>query len=104
MPKLVKLIESGESSIWRGNIFRVRGIYPYEDIVDFMVFETQQDDRPYGLLVSSGYKAGLILVRLPEESCSADGGLDKKWIIENWEKWIYPDCALSEVYLIDRYQ
>jgi hypothetical protein len=100
-----KLIDSLSSSIFRGNVLRVRGKYPYEEYVDFMVFETPSKDRPYGLIVTSGYKAGLILVYLPAESSSAEGaGLDRKWIVNNWDKWIYPDCNISDVYLIDGYE
>ena len=100
----LKLIDFEDSSIWHGNVFRVLGKYPYEKFVDFMVFETQFEDKPYGLIVVSGYKAGLILVYLPKESSFVGGGLDKKWIVSNWDKWIYPDCDVSDVYLIDRYE
>lgn len=104
MAEKIKLLESKGGSIWRGNIFRVRGKYPYEELVDFMVFETQSDDRPYGLIVTSGYKAGLVLVYLPKESSSVEGGVDKEWIASNWNKWIYPDCNVSDVYLLDGYE
>ncbi|WP_258554832.1 Imm45 family immunity protein [Pragia fontium] len=45
-------------------IFRLLGQWPYEALVDFMVinlFDT------YGLVVSSGYKTGLILFLFPDE-------------------------------------
>jgi hypothetical protein len=99
-----KLVDLQEKTIRRGNILRVPGRHPYENYVDFMVFETQCEDRPYGLIISSGYKAGLILIRLPKESFGVGGGIDKEWTISNWDKWIYPDCNVSEVFLIDGYE
>ena len=99
-----KLVESKSDSFWRGNIFRARGKYPYEELVDFMIFDTQLEDRPYGLIVTSGYKAGLILVYLPKECSSIDGGIDREWVVSNWNNWIYPDCNVSDVYLIDGYE
>ncbi|WP_090268559.1 Imm45 family immunity protein [Pseudomonas panipatensis] len=104
MVSKVRLVDYKESSIWHGNVLRACGKYPYEEFVDFMVFETQSEDTPYGLIVTSGYKAGLILVCLPKESSSVAGGVDKEWIVSNWERWIYPDCDVSDVYLIDRYE
>jgi hypothetical protein len=100
----VRLVDYKNCSFARGNIFRARGEYPYEESVDFMIFESQIEERPYGLIVTSGYKAGLILINLPRESSSVDGGLDKEWVVSNWEKWIYPDCDVSDVYFIDRYE
>jgi hypothetical protein len=102
MDKNMKLIDSKNNCIARGEILRVKGKYPYEELVDFMVFETMEKNTPYGLMVTSGYKAGLILVYLPEVS-NVSGGLDKNWVVSNWKQWIYPDCDVSEVCLIDGY-
>lgn len=100
---MIRLVDLQDKLIWRGNVFRVRGKFPYEDCVDFMVFETQFEDRPYGLIVTSGYKAGLVLLYLPEESNSPQGGVNKEWVVSNWNKWIYPDCEVSDVFFIDKY-
>ncbi|MFW5393695.1 Imm45 family immunity protein [Yersinia sp. 2544 StPb PI] len=100
----MKLIESREKYISRGTVFRLPAVWPYEELVDFMVFETQDDERPYGLIVSSGYKAGLFLVKLPMESVSDEGnGLSTEWIINNWAKWIYPECNVEDVHIIEQY-
>ncbi|PAU53600.1 hypothetical protein BZL41_23160 [Pseudomonas sp. PIC25] len=102
---MVRLIDLKENFIWHGNVLRLPGKYPYEKFVDFMVYETQDKDRPYGLIVTSGYKAGLILVQLPRECSSTEGGgIRKDWLVSNWEKWIYPDCNVAEVNFIDRYE
>lgn len=103
--KFIKLIEYKNKSICRGNVFRLPAVWPYEDWVDFIVFETQDSDRPYGLMVSSGYKAGLFLIKLPSESISDEGyALSTNWIITNWEKWIYPECDVKDVYLFEGYE
>ncbi|MBF4554927.1 hypothetical protein H7698_02510 [Pseudomonas sp. p50] len=99
-----KIVESQAQSILRGDIIRVSGKYPYEHNVDFMMFETNSEDSPYGLIVTSGYKAGLILVYLPKESNSDEGGLSKAWLVSNWKKWVYPDCDISDGYLIGGYE
>ncbi|WP_404684815.1 Imm45 family immunity protein [Raoultella terrigena] len=100
----MKLIDYKEKSISRGTVFRLPANWPYEEWVDFMLFETQDDERPYGLIVSAGYKAGLFLIKLPIESISDEGlGISTEWVIANWAKWIYPECDVSDVYLIDGY-
>lgn len=100
----MKLIDYKEKNISRGTVFRLPANWPYEEWVDFMLFETQDDERPYGLIVSSGYKAGLFLIKLPIESISDEGlGISTEWVIANWAKWIYPECDVSDVYLIDGY-
>jgi len=104
MIEKVKLVESTEDSVWRGNILSLPAKYPYEDFVDFMVFETKDRDRPYGLIVTSGYKAGLVLVHLPAESSALGRGVDRIWLVSNWNTWIYPDSDVSSVYLIDGYR
>lgn len=47
MVEKIRLIEFSGASIDRGSVFRVCGEYPYEKAVDFMLFETQPEDRPY---------------------------------------------------------
>lgn len=104
MWKPVKLTDLKKQTLYHGNILRLPAQWPYEEFVDFMVFDTQDPERPNGLIVSSGYKAGLILVRLPKESGLTEiGGLSTQWVINNWERWIYPECNVNDVYVIDRY-
>lgn len=101
MIEKTKLVQVTAESISRGSILSVPGKYPFEEIVEFMLFETQEADTPYGLITVSGYKAGLILVRLPKESVSANGGVDKVWFLANWDKWVYPDCDVNDVCFIE---
>ncbi len=100
---MTKLIDCTSDAFQRGSVFRVLGKYPYEETVDFMVFETPEGDRRFGLMVTTGYKAGLTLVRLPAESNHGTRGLSKDWVIANWAKWIYPDCDVSQVAVYEGY-
>lgn len=100
----MKLVNYKNKSIKRGTVLRLPAVWPYEEWVDFMVFETQDDERPYGLIVSSGYKAGLFLIKLPTESISDEGhGLSTEWLINNWAEWIYPECNVEDVHILDEY-
>ena len=98
----IKLVECSDSVIARGQVFRVPASWPYESIVDFMVVDIPDDSFGHSLVVASGNKSGLVLVHLPLESCASDEhGISREWVISNWEKWIYPDCSVEDVYLVD---
>lgn len=92
-----KLIDLEESSLFRGSVFRFPARHPYEEFVDFMLFDTHSEQRRYGLMVTSGYKAGIMLVHLPADCESLDGGVDRNWVISNWKTWIYPECDVTDV-------
>ncbi|MBT0718263.1 hypothetical protein HGT71_08270 [Rosenbergiella epipactidis] len=97
----MKLIDYMNKSIKRGTVFRLPAVWPYEEWVDFMVIDLFET---HGLVVSSGHKAGLILISLPIESMSAeDRALSTEWVITNWDKWIYPECNVENVNILDEY-
>lgn len=81
-----------------GGVFRFPAKYPYEDIVDFMIFNPNEEGKGLGLITSSGYKAGLISVVLPVEA--GEKCICKDWLLKNWKKWVYPEC---EVYVSVNY-
>ncbi|WP_445656978.1 Imm45 family immunity protein [Achromobacter sp. NCFB-sbj8-Ac1-l] len=98
MNKFVKLMDAPGDGLWHGNILRLKAKWPYENVVDFMVFDTLDAERPSGLIVTSGHKAGLILVHFPVICCNDNGrGVRKKWLIDNWDLWVYPDCSVDKV-------
>lgn len=104
MSEFVRLIEFNGDEIRRGAVFRVRAVWPYESAVDFLVFETSDSSSSYGLMVSSGSKAGLTLVHLPKAAdCLTSPGLSTQWVRKNWSDWIYPDCALGDVFISNGY-
>ncbi|WP_407923242.1 Imm45 family immunity protein [Cupriavidus agavae] len=101
--KIRKLLDIRERSIRYGSVFRVLGKWPYEPLVDFLLVYSPGCDRKSNLVVSTGHKAGLIMERLPLESSLEHGanGISTKWAISNWDEWIYPDCPIEDVFVID---
>jgi len=103
MSKNIKLIDYQED-LERGDILRCKGNYPYEDVVDFMVFESTNEYGIYDLVVTSGYKAGLRKTILPKESIPVENigyAISIKWLKNNWSKWIYAECPVEEVWIIE---
>ena len=100
--KWIRLSDFEEDEIRRGSLLRFPAQYPYEPIVELMVFEANDSERGLGLMVSSGYKAGLTLVILPFESRPEDkSGLMSQWLVNNWHKWVYPETNVREVWLTE---
>ncbi len=103
--KWIRLSDFEEDEIRRGSLLRFPAQYPYESIVELMVYEANDSERGLGLMVSSGYKAGLSLVILPFESRPQDkNGLMTHWLIENWHQWVYPETNVHEVWLTENWK
>lgn len=98
-----KLIDYHKDLV-RGIVLRFPGSYPHEKYVDLMLVDFLEDDGRFGFVVSTGHKAGLILVKLPKEAeLSSCIGINKQWLIDNWNKWIYETCTIDEVNIIENY-
>jgi hypothetical protein len=79
-----------------GTVLRFPGGYPYEAMVDFMVCNLA--GQGHALVVATGYKAGLVALTLPEDASDRPGGPPlASWLARNWQVWVWPDCAPSEV-------
>jgi hypothetical protein len=105
MIEINKLSLYSEQQIQRGSILRCKGSYPYEEVVDFLVCESfDLDKNGYRLVVSSGYKAGLTLCILPDESIpdGLSSGLKTDWLISNWNKYCY-ECSIDDVWIIENF-
>lgn len=91
--KWVLLSNIHRQSLTRGTLFRFPAEWPYERTIDLMVFDPVNDpDSGMGLIVDSGYKAGLILVFLPQESRGQgeiSSSICSDWLKANWRKWVY---------------
>ncbi|MFK3781563.1 Imm45 family immunity protein [Agrobacterium sp. NPDC089420] len=84
------MADLNEKEIGRGAVFRVKAEYPYEAVVDFMLVETTDAERPLGIMVATGYSAGHIFVHLPYEALmKGTRMLSTVWLKQNWEKWVY---------------
>ncbi|MCK8600039.1 Imm45 family immunity protein [Yersinia ruckeri] len=45
-----------------------------------------------------------MLISLPVESGSTEGrALSPEWVINNWAEWIYPECDVGDVHILDGY-
>ncbi|MBR7059611.1 MAG: hypothetical protein IKI22_03295 [Neisseriaceae bacterium] len=116
-----KLIDYKVPYLARGTVFRLPAKWPYENFVDFMVleaspaFKLQVDENipTFALTASTGYHAGHLFGIIPNEAIvDVDQEIATKynlkvaqvlkidWFIENWNKWIYPDCKVEDVYII----
>jgi hypothetical protein len=87
MPLLLSL---AGTAIGPGDILRLSENYdtgPGTGPVDLMVYNPRDSDVGLGLIVTSGYKAGLVLNIFPRDSNHAKGGLSVDWLIANWDDW-----------------
>lgn len=100
---MAKKFKEYDEDLERGLILRCKGQPPYEEYVDFMIIEQKEEQRVYGLMIISGYKAGLMYVTFPKEATSLKGfDLSYEWVKSNWPNWGYIDCTLDNVYVIER--
>lgn len=98
--KGLKLVNYEASTVLRGQRLRLPAVWPYEKNIEFMLVDTPEQDGGYSFIVSTGVKAGLALVRLPNEAVSScKKGVNTKWLIDNWAHWIYPKCSVKSVYI-----
>ncbi len=99
-----KLVNCQETALGRGAVFRFRAKYPYEDVVDYMLLYDGGSDRSLAMIVSSGHKAGHLVIRLPNECLhEGTGMLSVEWLKQNWTNWVYPDCPVEDVYYLHKY-
>lgn len=88
----------------RGIVLRLSGAYPHEEYVDLILVELPDGNSSFGLLVTTSHKAGLVLAKLPQEAGLAGAScISRKWVVDNWNRWVYETCRADEVYLIENY-
>ena len=89
--------------LFRGVLFRFPASHPFENVVDFMIFDTPHSPSGYGVITVTGYCAGMIEILLPQESNFIHPdpnrpvkAISTKWLKSNWRKWVY-DVTPSKV-------
>lgn len=87
--------------LYSGTVFRFPAVAPYEDWVDFMLVVLPAQTN--ALLVTTGYKAGLIPQQLPPEA-GPTGAVGRDWLVANWNKWIFPPTPVHKVTVIEGYK
>ena len=103
MMNWTRLVEYSESEVKRGALLRFAAGQPFEDHVVMMVCEAPDKSGRLGLMAISGYKAGInCYVVFPEEA--APYQLLTKWLIDNWQKWVWPGGDVNEVMVRDPFE
>lgn len=86
--------------LYSGTVLRFPAVTPYEDWVDFMLVVLPSQTN--ALLVTTGYKAGLIPQQLPPEA-GPTGAVSRDWLVQNWSKWVFPPTPVTKVMVIEGY-
>jgi Immunity protein 45 len=88
--KWIRLTELSDMPLSHGALFRSPAKWPYEEAIEFMLCDSHDSESSHFFVVSSGYKAGLILCYLPRESVTITGtAVSSAWLSKNWRKAIY---------------
>lgn len=99
-----KLVEITDSGIGRATRFLVKDSGVYEPLVELFLVENPDSPSRFSFYVSTGHKAGCILVSLPSEAKTpGELSISKSWLIENWRKWVI-DTDPAEVLCKKRYE
>lgn len=103
----VRLVDAEHDEYFAGTVFRFPGKYPYEDIVDLMMFDDYlNSNNELRLVVTTGFKAGLvnIIATFPREAyVEGSGGINAVELKKNWKDWVYDDCEVDDVFVIQNY-
>jgi len=85
------LVDMRGEALAGGDIIRLSDNYdtgPGTGPVDLMVYSPRDDGFGEGLVVASGYKAGLVFSIFPRASIHPQKrGLSVDWLIDNWSDW-----------------
>ena len=98
MMKWQKLVDYSCPSLSRGGILKFPASYPFEGEVAMMICEGLGSPNSSCLITLTGYKAGINCYQMfPDECTNDEGFLDVKWLIKNWNKWVWPEGNVNEV-------
>lgn len=92
----IKLLDSDIDYIQRGALLKFHASYPFEEEVIMMVCEGYGNAFQKGLMTISGFKAGINAYVFFPENATTDG-LSRRWLAENWTKWVWPDGDVETV-------
>ena len=91
----------GDRPLPPGTILRFAAAWPYEDMVDFMIVSFPDG---CGFVVTTGYKAGLIVVILPQQAMpEGQIAISASWLARNWTHWIWPQGDPAAVRVLPGY-
>jgi len=101
-----KLVDLEVDYVSRATRFLVKNSGHYESLVEFFLVEDPTSPSRYTMYVSTGHKAGCVLIKLPDEARLPEektSAISKSWLIDNWRKWVI-DTDSSEVLVCRKYE
>ncbi|MCE9686430.1 immunity 45 family protein [Shewanella sp. AS16] len=99
----INFLQVDQRAIYRGAVFCFPAEHPFEDTVHFMLIEEPESDSGYKFICSTGYHAGQTEVLLPKVAKDSNGGINLKWLQDNWCKWVYSKTPVEEVTYLESY-
>ena len=99
----VKFSTLEDEELYRGAVFCFPAEHPFESKVHFMLIEEPESLSGYKFICSTGYHSGATEVFLPEEAEGTDGGINTKWLKENWNKWVYQKVSIDMIEYLENY-
>lgn len=98
MMKWQRLTEYARTSLPRGALLKFPASYPFEDVVVMMVCEGPNSSSERCLRTITGHKAGINCYQaFPEEATNEHDFVSSAWLIQNWNKWVWPGGDVNDV-------
>lgn len=94
-----KLLDTRLDVLCTGAILSCNAGHPYQERIDIMLFDNMEADRGVGLICTTGYYSGRIMVQLPRESMHEGKNLSVEWLVDNWNHWVRPDTDINEIFV-----
>jgi hypothetical protein len=96
-----KLTDSSFVALPRGYLLKFPASAPFESEVVMMICGHPEGGRrlaSVALISITGYCAGINpYVEFPSTAIEEEAGISRKWLIENWTKWVWPKGNVSDV-------
>jgi Immunity protein 45 len=99
----IEFLKLEQENIFRGAVFCFPAEHPFESIVHFMLIEETEADSGFKFICSTGYHSGQTEVFLPVEAKGTNGGINRKWLQDNWNNWVYQNASVEAVKYIENY-
>lgn len=92
----MRLVDIGDEPVSRGAVFRFPShIAGHSEYVTLMLVLHAQE---LCMVSATGPKAGHVLLSLPDEALTPGTRMTTgTWLVDNWQKWVWPECAPTEV-------
>lgn len=95
-----RLIDMPDLVLQRGFLLKFPAQYPFEGSVVMMVSGYPDEGNRLGsasLMTITGYNAGVNPYVLFPPEVREFGALNARWLIDNWNKWVWPEGNVNDV-------